>query len=155
MTRRCARWLLLIGSGAVLMDAALHSGLAPTPIVPLISQTLRDFPAAVGFAAVVAAVAGGPRRRLVLTSPPLVGLGIVSYGVYLWHLRVLLALRSENALPLHLIPALAVVLAITVAIAAFSWLALERPILAWAHRITRGPAAPQSGRRQAVAPSRP
>lgn len=153
MTRRGAGWLLVTGSGAVLIDGALHSGMCPTLIEPFVSRTLHDFPAAAGFAAVVAVAAGRP-TRLLLSSRPLVALGAVSYGVYLWHLPLLLALRSENALPLHLIPALAVVLPITLAVATLSWLALERPIIAWAHRATRRPTAAPAGHPAAVASSR-
>jgi peptidoglycan/LPS O-acetylase OafA/YrhL len=134
---RTGRWLLVAGIGAVVLDGALHEGLAPAAVEPLVSGTLRDLPAAAGFAAIVAA-------------------GTISYGVYLWHLPLLLALRSVNALPLHLLPALVVVLATTVMVATASWFGLERPAIRWASRVTRRPAerGERRARRPAVAGSR-
>jgi peptidoglycan/LPS O-acetylase OafA/YrhL len=71
--------------------------------------------------------------------------------VYLWHLPLLLALRSANALPLHLIPALAIVLAATVMVATASWFGLERPAIRWASRATRRPV--ERGDRRAQRPA--
>ena len=53
--------------------------------------------AAVGFAAVVAVVATRPAG--VLASAPLRALGAVSYGVYLWHMPVLLWLSLHGLFP--------------------------------------------------------
>ena len=61
---------------------------------------LRDLPAAAGFALVIAAVAAGRGPVLRgLAWRPLAGAGIVSYGLYLWHLPVLLAVREAGLLP--------------------------------------------------------
>ena len=60
-------------------------------------HVVRDLPAALGFAAVVAAVAARPPA--VLSRAPLRGLGTISYGLYLWHLPVLLWLRFEGLMP--------------------------------------------------------
>jgi peptidoglycan/LPS O-acetylase OafA/YrhL len=153
---RAARWLLLGGIGAVVIDGALHEGLVPYAVEPLLSGTIRDLPAAAGFAAIVAAVACGEARAAWASWTPLVALGTISYGVYLWHLPLLLALRSANALPLHLIPALTVVFAATVTVATASWFGLERPVIRWASRVTRRPAerGEQRSRRPALAGSR-
>jgi peptidoglycan/LPS O-acetylase OafA/YrhL len=153
---RTVRWLLLGGIAAVTLDGALHEGLVPATIEPLVSGTIRDLPAACGFAAIVAAVAFGEARAAWARWTPLVGLGTISYGVYLWHLPLLLALRSANVLPLHLIPALAVVLAVTVTVATASWFGLERPVIRWASRVTRRPSerAERRARRPALAGSR-
>ncbi|MGH2964644.1 MAG: acyltransferase family protein [Solirubrobacterales bacterium] len=148
---RTARWLLLGGIGAVVLDGALHEGMVPPAVEPLVSGTLRDLPAAAGFAAVVAAVAYGEARAAWASWTPLVALGTISYGVYLWHLPLLLALRSANALPLELIPALAVVLPATVMVATASWFGLERPMIRWASRVTRRPA--EHGERRAQRPT--
>jgi peptidoglycan/LPS O-acetylase OafA/YrhL len=154
--RRPARWLLVAGIGAVALDGALHEGLVPAAMEPLVSGTLRDFPAAAGFGAIVAAVACGEGRAAWATWTPLVALGTISYGVYLWHLPLLLGLRSVNALPLHLIPALTLVLAVTIVVATASWFGLERPAIRWAHRATRRPAerGERRARRPALAGSR-
>jgi peptidoglycan/LPS O-acetylase OafA/YrhL len=155
ISRRWGFWLLVAGSGAVLLDAALHSGACPAALTPFVAQTLRNSLSAAGFAAIVAAVACGPRTHPLLNSRPLVALGTISYGVYLWHLPLLLALRSQNALPLQLLPALAVVLSVTIAVAALSWLLVEKPILAWAHRVTRRGSTPGGGSKPALAQSTP
>jgi peptidoglycan/LPS O-acetylase OafA/YrhL len=152
---RTARWLLVAGIGAVALDGALHEGLVPDAIEPIVSGTLRDLPAAAGFAAIVAAVACGQARAAWASWSPLVALGTISYGVYLWHLPLLLALRSANALPLHLIPALALVLAASVLVATASWFGLERPAIRWANRATRRPAERgERARRPVLAGSR-
>ena len=152
---RTARWLLVAGIGAVALDGALHEGLVPDAIEPIVSGTLRDLPAAAGFSAIVAAVACGQARAAWASWSPLVALGTISYGVYLWHLPLLLALRSANALPLHLIPALALVLAASVLVATASWFGLERPAIRWANRATRRPAERgERARRPVLAGSR-
>ena len=69
--------------------------------------------------------------RRVLASPPVVGLGVVSYGVYLWHQAwVAMYLRWYHdlfrATPLAIF---AVVAGLAVATATASYLLVERPIL--------------------------
>ncbi len=66
----------------------------------------------------------------VLACPPLVWLGSISYGVYLWHWPIFLALNGErtgwDGLRLF-----AVRCAVTVAVAAASWWLIEQPIRRW------------------------
>ena len=66
----------------------------------------------------------------VLAFPPLVWLGVISYGVYLWHWPIFLALNGERTgltgMPLFAIRAVA-----TVAVAAASWWLIEQPIRRW------------------------
>ncbi len=66
----------------------------------------------------------------VLALPPLVWLGVISYGVYLWHWPIFLALNGERTgltgMPLFAIRAVA-----TVAVAAASWWLIEQPIRRW------------------------
>ncbi len=66
----------------------------------------------------------------VLAWPPLVWLGVISYGVYLWHWPIFLALNGERTgltgLSLFGIRALA-----TVTVAAISWSLIEQPIRRW------------------------
>jgi peptidoglycan/LPS O-acetylase OafA/YrhL len=52
----------------------------------LTGHVVRDLPAALGFAAIVAAVAVRPPAAL--ATAPVRGLGTISYGLYLWHLPV-------------------------------------------------------------------
>ncbi len=72
-----------------------------------------------------------------LATPVMDWLGRVSYGIFLWHLLVLavaadlLGLGTFQGGMLILLP---VTVAVSIAVAALSWVGLERPILRWAHR---------------------
>ena len=99
---------------------------------------LRDLPAAAGFALVIAAVSAGRGPVLRgLAWRPLAGAGIVSYGLYLWHLPVLLAVREAGLLPEPFVPRLVVVLVLSLLAAWLSWRLVERPAIAWSHRRVR------------------
>jgi peptidoglycan/LPS O-acetylase OafA/YrhL len=106
--------------------------------------------AAVATAAVIAsavAVPAGPLARA-LALRPLVVVGRVSYGVYLWHWPVFLLLNHERT---HL-PALALFLAriaLTAGLTALSWLFVEVPGRTWSPRVPRG--VPELARRLAFA----
>ena len=92
--------------------------------------TFGNLPAAVGFALVIAAAAAGtgPALRW-LSTRPLAGLGVISYGIYLWHLPLLLVVRETGLLPATFAPRLAVVLSLAIGVAALSWFLIERPIM--------------------------
>jgi len=66
----------------------------------------------------------------ILALPPVVWLGAISYGVYLWHWPIFLALNGErtgwSGLPLF-----AARCAATLAVAAASWWLIEQPIRRW------------------------
>lgn len=141
--RRAGAVLGALGVLAVLADTAIHWGPIGSPILLLASETVRDLPAALGFAAIVVAAAWRPGA--ILTSRPLMALGRVSYGVYLWNVPLLLGIRALGLLPLQPLAALPVVALATLVVATFSWLALERPAIAWARAKTSGPSPP--GRR--------
>ena len=65
----------------------------------------------------------------------MVFLGVVSYGVYLWHTSVISEFEGYGWIPndLHIVVAFFV----TVAIATASWYLLEHPVLRLAHRRTQ------------------
>lgn len=70
-----------------------------------------------------------------LRSRPLVAVGIVSYGVYLWHLPVLDLMVREEVLVQPSTWVLALLcLPPTLVLAAASWFGLERPLLRASHR---------------------
>lgn len=81
----------------------------------------------VEIAAAALIVAASVQRSWVsalLSAPPLVGLGIISYGVYLWHYPAALVLRG--VLPWY--ETLPLVLAFSLAAATASYLIVERPL---------------------------
>lgn len=84
----------------------------------------------------------------ILKLAPLSGLGRISYGAYLVHNLILLAPLFYGVAPQTLgfgmqwVVATAAEFAITIAIATLSWRYMEKPIIAWAARVTeRQPAA--------------
>ena len=105
----------------------------------LLSDTralVLKLPAALGFAFLVAAGAAG--RGLVvraLSARPLAWAGVVSYGVYLWHLPLIIAGNELGWWPAGTAPRLAVVTAAALAAGWMSWVAVERPAI----RLARPP----------------
>ncbi|MFL5884718.1 MAG: acyltransferase family protein [Thermoleophilaceae bacterium] len=91
---------------------------------------LAKLPTALGFALVVAAAAGGSGPSVAwLRARLLVAVGIVSYGVYLWHLPLILVVRKLGLLPSAIGPRFVVVLALALSMATLSWKLLERPLI--------------------------
>jgi len=137
-----ALWWALVASGAGLVLAnALwhHQGTGFT------GHVVRDLPAAAGFAAIVAAVAARPPAAL--ASAPLRGLGTISYGLYLWHLPVLLWLQFTGLFGSGFIRPWVEVAALSVVVAIASWMLVERPVIEaagrwrpWTRRVPSFPA---------------
>jgi peptidoglycan/LPS O-acetylase OafA/YrhL len=65
---------------------------------------------------------------------PIVALGVVSYGFYLWHLPVFFAIRYFDP---HWSDVLrvAVALVVTLFFTLLSWFFLERPLMRWSRRL--------------------
>jgi peptidoglycan/LPS O-acetylase OafA/YrhL len=82
---------------------------------------------AAGLAAVVAAAVAFPQQRSPLLRP-LRYLGEISYGIYLWHMPILLSLH-QNAPAIQGSRLLLSVLLGTLLLAAFSWHLLEKPTM--------------------------
>jgi peptidoglycan/LPS O-acetylase OafA/YrhL len=83
--------------------------------------TLAEFAAA---GLLLSASVPGSWVRSTLSAPPLVGLGVISYGVYLWHYPV--AVYFRDWLPWYQTVTIVVAFAVTVATA--SYLLMERPL---------------------------
>ena len=93
-------------------------------------QVLVDLPAAAGFALLIAAlVAGRGPAPALFRVRPLVEAGVISYGLYLWHIPLILVLLRVGLLPGALPVRLVVVLALTATVAWLSWRVVERPVL--------------------------
>jgi peptidoglycan/LPS O-acetylase OafA/YrhL len=132
LTRSSTAICMLLGFAIVTLRAVwTESPVLPDPV--LRGALLAPLTAA-GFALVIAAAADGrgPSTSW-LRWRPLAYAGLVSYGIYLWHVPVILVLNERHALPVALIPRLLTVLAITVAIATVSWRFIEQPVIEWAH----------------------
>jgi peptidoglycan/LPS O-acetylase OafA/YrhL len=92
-------------------------------------------PAALGFALLVAAVTAGRGAAVkLLSARPLVWVGVVSYGVYLWHLPLIIAGNELALLPAGVAPRLAIVTAAALAAGWASWAFVERPAIRLARR---------------------
>jgi len=145
----------LLAGGALLVvgDAWWAADEATRGSHSAVLHVLRDAPAAAGFACILAAAAAAAHPPRLLAARPVAWLGQVSYGIYLWHVPLLLFLRAHGLLPLSPAGALVVVAPLAVAVAAASWYAVERPLQERARRATRRARRPAAGAvRGAVAP---
>ncbi len=132
---RPAHWWWLAAGAVFALQCALPYGIL-MGVTPL--QLMRDnlLRVPVAFLLVVPGVFGdGGVIRKVLRSRPLVFLGVVSYGMYLWHTSIIQEFDGDTAIPNNL--QFVVAFFATLAVATASWYLLEGPILRWAHRRTR------------------
>src|SRR3954463_10729475 len=130
---------IILGLAMVMLRAAWNES---TFGDPLLRAALLAPLSAAGFALVIAAASEGRGPAVAwLRSRALVFAGVVSYGIYLWHVPVILVLDNQGALPAALWPRMLVVGTATIAIATVSWRVVERPVLQRVRgRRTRGPA---------------
>jgi peptidoglycan/LPS O-acetylase OafA/YrhL len=128
-----SRWRRWVAGGLSVLGLAMLAALAHYA-----TGSAREFRAgllivvALAAVLVVAPVAldqGGPVARA-MAWRPLVWLGVISYGVYLWHWPIFLALNGEHT-GWSGWRLFAVRCAATVAVAAASWWLLEQPIRRW------------------------
>jgi peptidoglycan/LPS O-acetylase OafA/YrhL len=133
--RRTARLLPLIGLGGLAAVTHFASG--------TVGEFRHGLLIGVAIAAVlvVAPVAMEQRGLIarVLALPPLVWLGTISYGVYLWHWPIFLALNGERT-GWSGFPLFAARCSATVVLAAASYWLIEQPIRRW--RPSRVPLLP-------------
>jgi len=130
--RRGALALLAGGAALVLADAWVHSSLVSGSDLALRMRVIRDLPAAVGFAALVAVAATTAPRALAWR--PLAWTGVVSYGLYLWHVPMLLVLRANGLLPASTLAATAIDLPLSLLLGWLSFRLIERPAINWSRR---------------------
>src|SRR4051794_19758359 len=134
--RRSSAAAVALGLVLVIANGWWHAS-APPHRVGLLAA-LADLPAGVGFALLVAAAAAGRGRAAGwMGARPLAAVGVASYGLYLWHVPVILALRRLDVLPASFAGAFALALPLAVAAGAASWRLVERPALTRA-RASRG-----------------
>lgn len=126
-------WLAAIG-----VYVALSQYLPPTPFIFDRSEQVVTFLAFGLFAVLILLPAafggegGGLPRRFLANR--LVGwIGLISYGIFLWHNVVLLEVTRRIGSP-DTIPAVLAILAVSIAIAAASYYLVERPVLRYKNR---------------------
>jgi peptidoglycan/LPS O-acetylase OafA/YrhL len=84
-------------------------------------------PLAAAYACVVFVACTLNNKLWLKLTAPLRYMGVISYGIYLWHLPVLLSVQKiEGITPQEALP---VIMAITVLLSAISWHLFEKPIL--------------------------
>ena len=129
--------LVVAGVAIVVLTAYWHETLALGHPIRAIGGKLS---AALGFALVIGAAAAGRGPAVSwLGNRALAAVGVVSYGLYLWHLPLILVGNQLDAYPDALLPRLGVVLAIALMVAYLSWTLVERPAMNWAaERTGRG-----------------
>jgi peptidoglycan/LPS O-acetylase OafA/YrhL len=134
-------WLPWLVAGAAYAAMCLRGWQGGERAQVMIDYELKTV---VALGLVLPAVFGDPTKgwvRRVLAFPPLLWVGLVSYGFFLWHLAVITKLADGGwddklGVPLFTLAALAG----SLGIAAVSWYALERPALRLGRRLT-GPTA--------------
>jgi peptidoglycan/LPS O-acetylase OafA/YrhL len=119
VSERTANIIGVAAYGALIL--CLSIGYWRSPWVLIWMTTLAEL-AAVGF--LIAASTPKSWARSILSARPLVGLGVISYGVYLWHYPV--AVYFRDWLPWHQTVLIAALSAIAIATA--SYLTIERPL---------------------------
>lgn len=136
IARRAAGALAVLGVALVVANSWWHATGAGSQDV---RSWVGDAPGVAGLALVLAVLVAGPWPARLLSRGPAKWLGSISYGVYLIHFPVIVFLRMTERWPEDSLgQELLKVMAITIPLAAFSWLCVERPAIRWARRVTSG-----------------
>jgi acetyltransferase len=121
-------------------------------------EVFADLAAAVAFAAIIASLVLGTGSGLRwLAWRPLAWIGTITYGLYLWHIPVIVFARGNGLLPGDALSAL-VALPIAIALGAASWYLLEQPLMKRAAGLSRtreeAPTEARSARSRSRIPAR-
>ncbi len=162
VNRLAADPMIPVGLGVAVLVIAMTPLAGPYTLAPAtpLSVGARHYLYLVAAALLlIPAIAGDQRQgrwREFLQTPLMVFLGEISYGIFLWHLFVLelvywaLGLQIFSGPPLILFPS---VLLGSIVMGWLSWVAVERPSIAWSHRRTARSKQPAPPPQPATAPS--
>ena len=116
---RLRQGLSLVGLAAILVSVFTLDPAAAFPSAYALLPTL-------GAAAILLSATPGTWVHRLLATPPLVGLGLISYSAYLWHqpLFVFARLRYVHDVPA---PTIAALISLTLLLATLSWRFVETP----------------------------
>jgi peptidoglycan/LPS O-acetylase OafA/YrhL len=129
--------LVVLGVAGLVCNGVWHSSPAADAL-PFVTGALQNLPAGVGFATLLAAVVVGRGPAIAwIHARPLAKVGLFSYGIYLWHLPLMLFGLRLGVLPHAFVPRLLIVVAVATAAGAASWMFVERVMLARATRVAR------------------
>jgi peptidoglycan/LPS O-acetylase OafA/YrhL len=141
LSRPVAARLLLAGIALIIINSVWHAkGLGAQQPRSLVG----DAPGIAGIALVLAGLVASTFRATALSRGPAKWLGTVSYGVYLIHFPVIVALRQSDHWPETFNRQLLAVMAITLPAATVCWFVFERPAIRWAQRVTARTPRPAS-----------
>jgi len=136
-----ATWATTLAGLVLVIGNAWWHIASPGPARDPLLMALHDFPAGAGFALLIAAVVAGRGVSTGwLRARWLAGLGVVSYGFYLWHVPLILFVRETSSQSPGALALAAIVTPLALAAGTASWLWIERPLMgAVGSRLARGP----------------
>jgi acetyltransferase len=136
LTRSATIGLVLAAAAILLLNGYWHaSDRTPTGFL---MESVADLPAAIAFAAVIAATALGTATGVRwLGRQPFAWFGQISYGFYLWHIPLIVWARGHGLLDGGVHTDLAILLPVAVTFGAASWYLIERPLMNMAAGLRR------------------
>lgn len=123
-TRGSAVWMILGGAALAVANSTWHA----IGFGDLATGVLRDVPGAIGCGLIIAACAQpviGSSARL----KPFEAFGRWSYGVFLWHLPLLLFMKGHGWLPSSGVLTWILLIAVASTAGALTWRFVEKPLL--------------------------
>jgi acetyltransferase len=125
-----ATWLTSAAGLALVVGNAWWHIVSPGPAHDPVLVALHDLPAGLGFGLLIAAVVAGQGVSTGwLRARWLAGLGVISYGFYLWHVPLILFVRETSAREPGAFALAAIVTPLALAAGAASWRWVERPLM--------------------------
>ncbi|MDX6670058.1 MAG: hypothetical protein QOI91_421 [Solirubrobacteraceae bacterium] len=125
-----ATWMTTLGGVALVVGNSVWHVLSPGLKYDKLLVALRDIPAGVGFALLIAAVVAGQGMSTGwLRARWLAALGVISYGFYLWHVPLIVFVRAMSPDKPGAFVLAAIVTPLALAAGTASWFLVERPLM--------------------------